>query len=36
MLALKHDPEAVIEYVIKKALTNYAKQNKWRYLFTTT
>jgi len=28
MLALKHDPEAVIEYVIKKALTNYAKQNK--------
>jgi hypothetical protein len=28
MLALQHDPEAVIEYVIKKALTNYAKQNK--------
>jgi hypothetical protein len=28
MLALKHDPEAVIEYVIKKVLTKYAKQNK--------
>ena len=25
MLALKHDPEAVIEYVIKKALTQIAK-----------
>jgi len=28
ILALKHDPEAVIEYVIKKVLTKYAKQNK--------
>jgi hypothetical protein len=28
MLALKNDPEAVIEYVIKKVLTKYAKQNK--------
>ena len=28
MLALKNDPEAVIEYVIRKVLTKYAKQNK--------
>ena len=28
MIALKHDKEAVIQYVIKKALTKYAKQNK--------
>ena len=28
MIALRHDPEAVIQYVIKKALTKYAKQNK--------
>jgi hypothetical protein len=26
MLALKHDPEAVIEYVIKKALCELAKK----------
>jgi len=25
MLALKHDPEAVIEYVIKKALSEMAQ-----------
>jgi len=28
MLALKHDKEAVIEYVIVKALTGYAKCKK--------
>ena len=28
MLALKHDPEAVIEYVIKKALVGMAKCKK--------
>ena len=28
MMALKHDPEAVIEYVIVKALTEYAKCKK--------
>jgi len=28
MLALKHDPEAVIEYAIKKALTSMAKCKK--------
>ena len=28
MLALKHDPEAVIEYVIKKALVEMAKCKK--------
>jgi hypothetical protein len=28
MLALKHDPEAVIQYVIVKALTGYAKCKK--------
>lgn len=28
MLALKHDPEAVIEYVIKKALLETAKRKK--------
>jgi hypothetical protein len=28
MMALKHDPEAVVEYVIVKALTEYAKCKK--------
>jgi hypothetical protein len=28
ILALKHDPEAVIEYVIKKALLETAKRKK--------
>ena len=28
MMALKHDPEAVIEYVIVKALSEYAKCKK--------
>ena len=28
MLALQHDPEAVIQYVIVKALTGYAKCKK--------
>ena len=28
MMALKHDPEAVIQYVIVKALTEYAKCKK--------
>jgi hypothetical protein len=28
MMALKHDPEAVIQYVIVKALTGYAKCKK--------
>jgi hypothetical protein len=28
MMALKHDPEAVIEYVIKKALLETAKRKK--------
>ena len=28
MMALKHDPESVIEYVIVKALTEYAKCKK--------
>jgi hypothetical protein len=28
MLALKHDPEAVIEYAIKKALAEVARKNK--------
>ena len=28
MMALKHDPEAVIEYVIVKAITEYVKCKK--------
>ena len=28
MVALKHDPEAVIEYVIKKALVDMARRKK--------